>query len=255
MSTGDPSRQAGWTEETSRLFIDYGRYFVPERDRQMSMIAALLSCLEGPGLILELCCGEGLLAEVLLDCLPAVTVHGLDGSAEMRQRARERLARFGERFRCADFELASRSWRGPEFDIIAVVSSMAIHHLTGPQKQELFSDIYHMLDPGGALIIADIVEQKTDAGKRVAAEAWDRVVRRQSMEQDGDSHAFDFFQREGWNTFWFLDPEDIDKPSPLYDQLVWLEQAGFAGIDVHWMLAGHAIFSAWKARPGGSALS
>jgi SAM-dependent methyltransferase len=253
VSIDDPSGQAGWTEETSRLFIDYGRYFVPERDQQMSMIAALLSCLEGPGLILELCCGEGLLAEVILDSLPSVTVHGLDGSAGMRQRAQERLARFGERFRCAGFDLASRSWRRPEFDIIAVVSSMAIHHLTAPQKQELFFDIHRMLVPGGALIIADIVEQKIEAGTRLAAETWDGVVRERSLELEGHTGPFDFFQREGWNTFCFLDPEDIDKPSALYDQLRWLEQAGFVDVDVHWMLAGHAIFSARKAKPGGSA--
>lgn len=69
MNADDPGDQAGWSEETSRLFIDYGRYFVPKRDHQMRMIAALLSYLEGPGRILELCCGEGLLAEVLLESL------------------------------------------------------------------------------------------------------------------------------------------------------------------------------------------
>jgi tRNA (cmo5U34)-methyltransferase len=246
LSTDDAAFQAGWSEETSRLFIDYGRYFVPERDQQMRLIADLLSFLEGPAHILELCCGEGLLAEILLERLPMITVHGLDGSSEMRQRARERLARFGERFRCAPFDLASRSWRRPELDIAAVVSSMAVHHLTAPEKRELFSDVHQMLAEGGALVIADIVEQKTGSGTRLAAEAWDRIVHRQSIEQSGDTRAFDFFQREGWNTFSFLDPEDIDKPSPLYDQLCWLEQAGFVGVDVHWMLAGHAVFSGWK---------
>lgn len=181
MNIEDTTGQTGWSEETSRLFIDYGRYFVPERDQQMQMIAALLSYLEGPGLVLELCCGEGLLAEVLLDRFPSVTVQGLDGSSEMLGRARQRLARFGNRFRCRTFDLASDAWRAPGFAVEAVVSSMAIHHLTGPQKQELFS---------------------------------------------------------------------IDKPSPLFDQLRWLENAGFVDVDVHWMLAGHALFSARKPGTG-----
>ena len=43
-----------------------------------------------------------------------------------------------------------------------------------------------------------------------------------------------------------LDPEDIDKPSPLLTQLKWLEQAGFKAVDVFWMQAGHAIFGGWK---------
>ncbi len=44
----------------------------------------------------------------------------------------------------------------------------------------------------------------------------------------------------------YLDPDDIDKPSRLFDQLNWLEQAGFSDIDVHFMQAGHALFSGWK---------
>ena len=39
------------------------------------------------------------------------------------------------------------------------------------------------------------------------------------------------------------------KPSPLYAQLKWLEQAGFEGIDVFWMQAGHAVFGGWKQVP------
>ena len=250
MNTENPTDQTGWSEETSHLFIDYGRYLVPERDYQMRIIAALLSHLEGPCVILELCCGEGLLAESLLDSFPTLTVHGLDGSVEMLQRARERLIRFESRFQCREIDLASPDWRKPEFPVHAVVSSLAIHHLTGPQKQELFIDVYQMLEAGGVFVIADIVEPQNEAGKRVAAERWDEVVQQRSMEFDGNTEAFEFFDREGWNTFWYLDPDDIDKPSPLLDQLKWLEHAGFVDLDVHWMLAGHAVFSARKPKTG-----
>jgi len=59
----------------------------------------------------------------------------------------------------------------------------------------------------------------------------------------GNTGAFELFKREGWNTFWYLDPDDIDKPSLLFDQLKWLEAAGFVDVDVHWMLPG-TLFSA-----------
>jgi tRNA (cmo5U34)-methyltransferase len=250
MNTENPTDQTGWSEETSHLFIDYGRYLVPERDYQMRIIAALLSYLEGPCVILELCCGEGLLAELLLDSFPTFTVHGLDGSIEMLQHARERLRRFESRFQCGVFDLASADWRKPGFSVHAVVSSLAIHHLIGSQKEELFIDVYKMLEDGGAFVIADIIDPQNEAGKRIAAEAWDEVVRQRSMEIDGNTEVFEFFEREGWNTFWYLDPEDIDKPSALLDQLKWLEHAGFVEVDVHWMLAGHAVFSARKPKTG-----
>ena len=133
----DATYQTGWTEEVSRTFMDYGRYFVPERDRQTEMIAELLSN-DSPSAILELCCGEGLLAEVLLDRYTESTVYGLDGSVEMLRRAKERLARFGNRFQGSLFDLAAKDWREPGIPFQAVVSSLAVHHLTGPQKQELF---------------------------------------------------------------------------------------------------------------------
>jgi tRNA (cmo5U34)-methyltransferase len=45
------------------------------------------------------------------------------------------------------------------------------------------------------------------------------------------------------------DPDPIDMPSPLLDQLNWLAAAGLEGADVHWLKAGHAIFSARKPTP------
>jgi len=127
-----------------------------------------------------------------------------------------------------------------------VVTSLAVHHLEGPEKARLFKDIKRLLAPGGILVIADIIEPAHPQGKALAAEAYDAVVRAQSLVLDGDSRAFDFFQREGWNIFRYLDPDDIDKPSGLYDQLRWLDEAGFECVDVFWMQAGHAIFGGWK---------
>jgi tRNA (cmo5U34)-methyltransferase len=45
----------------------------------------------------------------------------------------------------------------------------------------------------------------------------------------------------------YFNPQDIDQPARLYDQLRWLEQAGFCDVDVFWMQAGHAIFGGRKA--------
>jgi len=236
-----------WSEETSLDFINYGRYFIPEREYQMQVISGLLSTLKGENHVLDLCCGEGFLDEVILDAYPSFTLQGLDGSMEMLQRAQERLSRFGNRFTATKFDLAANDWRHPEQTVNAVISSMAIHHLTGSQKQKLFTDVFKILAPDGILIIADIIAHPDKMGEQQAAEALDDVVRRRSIKLDGNTAAFEFFRKEGWNIFRYLDPEDIDKPSPLFNQLKWLEQSGFSNVDVHRMLAGHAIFSARKS--------
>ena len=45
------------------------------------------------------------------------------------------------------------------------------------------------------------------------------------------------------------EPDSIDKPSPLFDQLKWLDKAGFTDVDVFWMKVGHAIFGGRKPNP------
>lgn len=242
----EPDQQPAWNEELSRQFIDYGRYFVPEREHQIDIMTKLLPDHEESWTVLELCCGEGLLAEALLERYPACRVVGLDGSAEMLRRAGQRLARFGARFQPGVFDLAAAAWRQVNGAVQAVVSSLAIHHLDAAQKQQLFRDIHILLSPGAPFVIADMIEPAHARGRQVAATAWDEVVRERAMLIDGSTQAFDFFAGEHWNTYRYPDPDDIDRPSPLFDQLKWLAQAGFVDVDVHWMRAGHALFSGWK---------
>jgi tRNA (cmo5U34)-methyltransferase len=243
----DQSEQGNcWDEGLSQEFIDFGRYFVPEREHQIEIIVDLLPQLDGNGRLIELCCGEGLLAEAILERYPNYQVIGFDGSQEMLNRAQLRLARFGEQFHAQMFDLADHAWRKFDEPIQAVVTSLAVHHLAGPEKKMLFRDVTKMLVPGGVFIIADMIDPIHPKSKKLAAAVYDAIVREQSMLLDGNTRAFDYFRREGWNIFDYLDPEDIDKPSPLYDQLKWLEQVGFKAIEVFWMRAGHAIFGGWK---------
>jgi tRNA (cmo5U34)-methyltransferase len=236
----------GWNEETSRVFVEYGQYFVPHRLMQFKIISALLVGLEEDCRIIDLCCGDGLLSEILLDSKKDAIVYGLDGSVEMLRRATGRLSRFGSRFVPKMIELSNQAWKSSAQPVDALVSSMAIHHLDGPQKQALFADIHRMLKENGTIVIVDITDPVSEPGRLLAADMWDESVKDRSIEMDGNTGAYDFFRREEWNIFRYPDPEDIDKPSPLYDQLRWLEVAGFVEIEVHWMLAGHAIFSARK---------
>ena len=200
-----------WTDQTSKTFIDYGRYFVPDREIQIEVICNLVPSMSEPFHILELACGEGLLAEALLDKHSSAIVHGLDASQLMLSQAKERLDRFGERFVTRSFDLFDVSWREDFRSVQAVVSSLAIHHLDGQQKSALFKDIYKILGSGGVLIIADVIQPANEVGNQQAADAWDVAVKRRALDLDGNEAAYEYFQREGWNMFRYSDP--IDKPS------------------------------------------
>ncbi len=229
-----------WSEEDSREFVEYGVYFVPEREAQLDTICRLIPDCTEPFHVLELCCGEGLLAEVILDRFPNCTVHGYDGSPEMLRQAASRLAPFGRRFDPQSFDLADDDWRRPPWPIPAVVSTLCIHHLDGRQKAALFRDIAGMLSPSGVLLIADLIEPTSPLGLNLAAENWDAAVHRRSLDLAGDESAFDHFTSSKWNIYRHPDP--VDKPSPLFEQLKWLEAAGFESMDVYSMAAGHAVY-------------
>lgn len=232
-----------WTEDDSQLFIDEGAYFVPERETQIATVCAAIAPLDGPGHIVELCCGEGLLSRALLERFPAATVHAFDGSPRMLEAARRTAGELAGRLETRQFDLAATDWRALPFRAHAVVSSLAVHHLDGPGKEALFADVFAMLAPGGVFVLADLVEPARAAGRAIAAHAWDEAVKARALARDGGLAAFERFRAERWNYYGDPEPDPVDQPSPLFDKLKWLEAAGFAALDVHYLKAGHAILS------------
>ena len=62
-----PEIPPAWSEANSQQFIDYGCYFVPAREQQIELLCNLVPPADGTMQLLELCCGEGVLAEALLE--------------------------------------------------------------------------------------------------------------------------------------------------------------------------------------------
>lgn len=214
---------------------------VPERAHQLATIVCLLPF---PPLAeftaLELGCGQGALGATILRCFPHASVVALDGSEEMLARAAALLHPHGERATTGLFELSSSEWRAQVEGAGCVVSSLALHHLDGAAKKRLFRDLYGRLSAPGALIIADLVEPQTAPARELFAFTWDRSVEQQS----GAGPGFERFVETRWNHYRFPDPGDT--PSPLHEQLDWLEQAGFETADCFWMHAGHAVYGGFK---------
>ena len=235
-----------WTENDSRHFIDYGAWFVPERETQIDTVCGVIPPAPDGAVIVDVCCGEGLLSGALARRFPRAEVHALDGSQKMLASARRRLEAAGAAHRVAVIDLARRDWRAFDMPVHAFVSSLAVHHLDGPAKARLFRDLTAALAPGGVLVICDLVEAQRETGRELWKRHWDDGVRERSLALDGDERMLEFFRNDGWNYYADPDADPIDTPSTLFDQLLWMAHAGLTGIDVHWLRAGHAIFSGIK---------
>ncbi len=239
-----------WSEGDSETFIDLAEIFVPGRAEQMN---ALLDLIPGRDdehfTIVELASGEGVLAQAILERFHRCHYVALDGSEVMRQHMGERLRQFRDRLEIRPFELAQQEWRkNLPRPLRCVVSSLSIHHLFDEEKRQLFRELADHLEPGGVLLVADIIEPATRQIANLFAKQYDDIVRKQSMLIRGDLSGFEQFQQLKWNYFLYdyLADDTNDHPSRLSDQLLWLREANFSVVDCFWIQAGHAVYGGYK---------
>jgi tRNA (cmo5U34)-methyltransferase len=107
--------------------------------------------------ILELGIGTGETAKRVLAAHPGANLTAVDSSKEMLERARGVVPQADLRLARLEDELPA----GP-FDL--VVSALAVHHLDGPGKRDLFRRVANVLAPGGMVVLADVIvpEDKQD---------------------------------------------------------------------------------------------
>jgi tRNA (cmo5U34)-methyltransferase len=245
----DEQSAPAWSEDDSARFITLGRVYTPRREEILQTFLDLIPATEDEAFVgAELGTGAGWLTDGILRRYPRARMIGFDGSEAMRKTTSRLLAPFGDRAEIRPFRLEEQAWRDslPE-DLRLVVSSLVIHHLEGPGKRQLFAEMHDRLAPGGALLICDLVMPANEQGRLQMARAWDADVRRQSQEIVGDSSAYDQFIADEWNIYANPAVEDeIDHPSTLVEQLDWLREAGFSGVDAWWARAGHVLFGGYR---------
>ena len=153
------------------------------------------------GDVLDLGTGTGETAARLLARYPEARLTGVDESADMLAAARAAL---GNAPLLLVAKLEDPLPPGP-FDL--VVSALAVHHLDGAGKADLFRRVAHVLRAGGRFVLGDVV---------LPGDAEDAVVPLS---------------------------EGYDQPDTIGDQLGWLGDAGFDA-RVTWRLRDLAVFSA-----------
>ena len=237
-----------WTETDSRDFLDLAETAVPAREEQTEALLALIPAERNETFALvDICAGEGLLCERVLETYPNSRVLALDGSELMRARAQARLAPFAARAEVRAFELDGDDWTEQlPSPLRCAISSLALHHLEAHRKRHLFRRLADRLEPGGALLIADIIAAPTDFARRSFAGQWTRLAKAQSLAAIDSLDPYERAVADGWHPTWDTEAEAGEMPYRVFDQLKWLEEAGFSAVDCFWMRAGHAIYGGYK---------
>jgi tRNA (cmo5U34)-methyltransferase len=180
--------------------------------------------------ILDLGCGSGILAELLLDRFPGVSVTLLDFSSNMLEVAERRLRRFPGRasFFCRTFE------EMPPGPYDAVVSTLALHHLeSDDEKRAQYARILDSLAPGGCFWQGEYVVSSSPEDTATNEAAWGDWLRSQGFSE---AEVRQLHERVATN----------DRPAPLIDHLAWLREVGFTRVDCTWRFIKFAAFGGWK---------
>ena len=235
-------------EQESRVFVEFGRAMVPGREEIKRTFLDLIPALpEEPFLAVEIGTGSGWLSAAVLREFSKGRILGLDGSPAMLKSAAQLIGHYGDRAELRRFRLEEPPWTEQlsQGEVRVFSSSLVFHHLDASGKRELFARLFDRMEPGGALLSADVMAPRTERARRHLAGAWEEEIRRRSVEIHGDGRAHELFVRERWNIYEHPDP--MDKPSALVEQVRSLEEAGFEGVDMFWAQAGHTLLGGYRS--------
>jgi tRNA (cmo5U34)-methyltransferase len=185
-------------------YMELMRTEVPLYETLQGTIAVAAAVVDA-ATILDLGTGTGGTLAAVLDRHPAAQAIGVDENDAMLEVARARLVEHDVEFVLAD--LLDPLPGGP-FDL--VVSALAIHHLDGPGKAELFGRVADVLRPGGRFVLGDVV----------LAEGAPAPL-----------------------------PDDHDKPSTVAEQVKWLQEVGLV-TEVIWTADDLAVLTADQVGSG-----
>jgi SAM-dependent methyltransferase len=200
-----------WSD--SARVVEYLSREIPHRHIAEEMLLEALP--RRVGRFLDLGTGDGRLLALVRARHPKAEAIGLDSSAPMLDRAKERfdgdslvgLRRHDLRNRLTDVGTAD-----------VVVSGLAIHHLDDERKRELFGEIHALLAPGGVFANLDLV--------RAASERLHERFRREIGRTEDDP---------------------ADRLAGLGEQMSWLREVDFAEVDCHFKWLELALIVAVKA--------
>jgi SAM-dependent methyltransferase len=159
----DPGYVKRWTESIVR--------YRPERQQVLkSFVAEAAGIKKDELLVLELGCGPGFLAEQLLKHCNISYYALVDFSPHMLELSRKRLAAFKDRTAFLQRNFKQKNWAAAlpaEFDL--VVSLQAVHELRHASRiPRLYTQIHHLLVPGGSVLICDHVNSSVPSHGREA---------------------------------------------------------------------------------------
>lgn len=170
---------------------------------------------QAPLQILDLGAGTGLFSTLVQSKYPTAHFTLWDVADKMLEVAKGRFANSAAQFSYVVGDYRSFS-EVDAYDLI--ISSLSIHHLSDPEKQELFRRIFQSLKPGGIFLNMDQIKGSTPELQETYCRKWEEITRINGAtveEIRGGVERRRLYDRE----------------ATMENQLQWLREAGFQEVD------------------------
>jgi len=225
-----------WTlSENSDKYIKEFAGNIPYGSDQVEVILQIIKHLYGnPRSFLDLGCGNGFVAKIMLNEFANSKATLIDISSNMIEQAKMELADKECNYFQMSLEVPLTEYISEPFDCI--VSRFAIHHLPNDRKKELYGEIHNLLTPGGIFVNIEHVQSSTLA---ISAKYQELLINHLSSKLNQDRAEFEanFTKRPNDN---ILERVEL--------QTGWLEEIGFENVDCYFKWYELAVFGGSKTR-------
>ncbi len=189
---------------------------------------------------MDLGCGDGILAAVIVGNYPGSTAILADHSPPMLEAAREKLQGLHGSAHFCPVDYSNAEWirsiaQHSPFDL--VVSGFSIHHQPDERKRQIYSEIFDLLEPGGMFVNMEHVASSTPR----ISELWDRIRIDAFCDfsvQRGEEKPRAVIEKE-----YFERPErEADRFTSVVTQCEWLREIGYKDVDCFFKYFEFAVF-------------
>lgn len=232
-----------WSQKDfSRKYLEIADVMIVGRKRSLDMLKSFYRYfLRGKksNRVLDLGCGDGILINELLNIDDSISGTLIDGSNDMLEKARIRLAEFGDnRFENFSFQdLISTKPDIGEFEFI--VSSLAIHHINSSEKKELFAYVYARLVDGGYFVIVDCTRSQAQPVENWFLQVWRERIEERQVGLNVEADFEKMYEK-------YTETEHYTRVDTMESQMKALQEVGFKEVDCYYKHGLFAMFGGKK---------
>jgi tRNA (cmo5U34)-methyltransferase len=232
-------------KELARKFLTGVRGAIPLANEQIEIMNRIInSCGINITNILDLGCGDGILAASILQNHPKASGVLLDISDAMLGFAREKLASYSNNLTFITADYGNKQWLekvNEKAPFGVIVSGFSIHHQSDERKKELYSEIFGLLVQGGLFLNIEHVSSPTDWVNSLFNDCFiDSLYK--MHKQTNDNLTREEVAREYYNR----DDKASNILAPVETQCEWLREIGFSDVDCYFKIFELALFGGRK---------